>query len=97
MEEIVTAADNVPVVDIFRTLELDRAAMVEQRKLEVHIACPYKQIFGTKLYIQQEYEAQEELNEAEEEKENSTAKSVKKKKKKKVSLFDFDHIQLTIM
>ncbi|KAG1627861.1 hypothetical protein G6F45_007342 [Rhizopus arrhizus] len=57
LEEIVTAADNVPVVDIFRTLELDRAAMVEQRKLE-------------------EYEAQEELNEAEEEKENSTAKSL---------------------
>ncbi|KAI9264766.1 hypothetical protein BY458DRAFT_513918 [Sporodiniella umbellata] len=57
LEEITMAADSVPIIDIFHTLELDRAAMVEQRKLE-------------------EFEAQEELNEAEEEKENLTAKSL---------------------
>ncbi|CEG71789.1 hypothetical protein RMATCC62417_07459 [Rhizopus microsporus] len=57
LEEITTVADSVPIIDVFHTLELDRAAMIEQRKLE-------------------EFEAQEELNEAEEEKENSTAKSL---------------------
>ncbi|CAO3653291.1 unnamed protein product [Mucor hiemalis] len=56
VEEQVFIADNVPLRDVFHTLELDRAAMIEQRKLE-------------------EFEAQEELNEAEEEKENA-AKSL---------------------
>ncbi|GAN05795.1 SAGA transcriptional complex subunit [Mucor ambiguus] len=57
LEENITAPDNVPLRDIFHSLELDRAAMVEQRKLE-------------------EFEAQEELNEAEEAKENAAAKSL---------------------
>ncbi|KAL0136261.1 hypothetical protein V8B55DRAFT_1537872 [Mucor lusitanicus] len=57
LEEIITAPDNVPLRDIFHSLELDRAAMIEQRKLE-------------------EFEAQEELNEAEEAKENAAAKSL---------------------
>lgn len=35
MEEPITAADDVPLRDIFHTLESDRAAMIEQRKLEV--------------------------------------------------------------
>jgi len=35
LEEIITAPDNVPLRDIFHSLELDRAAMIEQRKLEV--------------------------------------------------------------
>lgn len=31
------ASDDVPLRDIFQTLESDRAAMIEQRKLEVNI------------------------------------------------------------
>ncbi|GAA5801474.1 hypothetical protein HPULCUR_006922 [Helicostylum pulchrum] len=57
IEEPAIVTDNVPLRDIFHTLESDRAAMIEQRKLE-------------------EFEAQEELNEAEEEKENAAAKSL---------------------
>lgn len=37
LEEITTVADSVPIIDVFHTLELDRAAMIEQRKLEVYI------------------------------------------------------------
>lgn len=36
LEEITTVADSVPIIDVFHTLELDRAAMIEQRKLEVY-------------------------------------------------------------
>jgi hypothetical protein len=35
LEEGITAPDSVPLRDIFHSLELDRAAMIEQRKLEV--------------------------------------------------------------
>lgn len=38
LEESITAPDNVPLRDIFHSLELDRAAMIEQRKLEVKIS-----------------------------------------------------------
>ncbi|KAI8378270.1 hypothetical protein EDC96DRAFT_219367 [Choanephora cucurbitarum] len=54
--EEIQANDQVPLMDVFHTLELDMAAMIEQRKLE-------------------EFEAQEELNEAEEARENA-AKSL---------------------
>ncbi|KAI8636118.1 hypothetical protein BD408DRAFT_426659 [Parasitella parasitica] len=57
LEEPIAPPDSIPLRDIFHSLELDRAAMIEQRKLE-------------------EFEAQEELNEAEEEKENAAAKSL---------------------
>ncbi|CEP13306.1 hypothetical protein [Parasitella parasitica] len=57
LEESIATPDNIPLRDIFHSLELDRAAMIEQRKLE-------------------EFEAQEELNEAEEAKENAAAKSL---------------------
>lgn len=36
-EEPTIVTDNVPLRDIFHTLESDRAAMIEQRKLEVNI------------------------------------------------------------
>ncbi|KAI8364102.1 hypothetical protein BD560DRAFT_425671 [Blakeslea trispora] len=55
--EEIQANDQVPLMDVYHTLELDMAAMIEQRKLE-------------------EFEAQEELNEAEEAKENAAAKSL---------------------
>lgn len=38
LEEGITAPDNVPLRDIFHSLELDRAAMIEQRKLEVKLS-----------------------------------------------------------
>ncbi|KAI9478715.1 MAG: hypothetical protein EXX96DRAFT_505382 [Benjaminiella poitrasii] len=57
LDETNIITDDIPLRDIFHTLELDRDAMIEQRKLE-------------------EFEAQEELNEAEEAKENATAKSL---------------------
>ncbi|RCI06534.1 Transcriptional activator spt7 [Rhizopus stolonifer] len=57
IEESFIVSDDVPLIDIFHTLEFDMPAMIEQRKLE-------------------EFEAQEQLNEAEEEKENAAAKSL---------------------
>ncbi|KAI8984540.1 hypothetical protein BDF20DRAFT_394859 [Mycotypha africana] len=57
LEEANTITDDVPLIDVFHTLEFDKTAMIEQRKLE-------------------EFEAQQQLNEAEEEKENAAAKSL---------------------